>query len=56
MDVSSYLVLIVRLAVVGGAGTEDDDHDQKGSTGGQDSDQRFVICLYLVFLGEEQTE
>lgn len=55
-DVSSYLVLIVRLAVVGGADTKDDDHDKKGSTGGQDSDQGFVICLYLFFLGEEQTE
>lgn len=56
LDVSSYLVLIVRLTVVGGAGTEDDDHDKKGSAGGQDSDQGFVIGLYLFFLGEEQTE
>lgn len=45
--VSTYLVLVVWLAVVGSAHSEDDDHDQQSSTGGQDSNQGFVICWRL---------
>lgn len=40
---STYLVLIVRLAVVGGTNSEDDDHDQQSSARRQDGYQGFVI-------------
>lgn len=46
-QLSTYLVLVVRLAVVGGADGEDDDHDEQSSAGGQDGDQGFVICRFL---------
>ena len=44
---STYLVLIVRLAVVGGTNSEDDDHDQQSSARGQDGYQGFVIRRFL---------
>lgn len=51
-ELLTHLVLIVGLAVVGGAHGQDDDHDQQSSAGGQDGDQGFVICW---FLGVENT-
>lgn len=42
------LVLAVGLPVLRGTHGQDDDHDEQGSTGGQDGYQGFIICGLLL--------